>query len=329
MKRIIKLISLFVFAICLQSCQEEISLKSLGIEPKLVLYCFLSPQYDTISVSLANSQPLFSRNKTISVIEYAVVEISNDNKSWVQIHYDKASKRYLLPQSQFPIMEGRTYYIRASAENYESVSSSCTVPFWREVDLKPEIEVGSSKYEPYVDLYLSWQDYRGEENYYTIIEYELRDIIKWGDWIDNDWVSDTATCLSSWHLTNWDTDVIFSDEGKDGTKMRTLFDRFWNSTDLTFLDDDDYSYNTYDSIYILFVQTDRNVFLYENSCQTASDMGGMESIFMIEPTLVYNNIKNGYGVFGAMTFKPYRVNFRQKTIEEGYNPIETEVRKGK
>ena len=319
MKKIIKLISFFVFAICLQSCEEEISLKDLGIEPKLVLYCFLSPQYDTISVSLANSQPLFSRNKTISVVEYAVVEISNDNKSWVQIPYDKACKRYLLPHSQFPVIEGTTYYIRASASGYESINASCTIPFWREVNLKPEVEftVPSQPYVPYVDISISWQDYRGEENYYTFIGYGLQNNIG-HDFINDDWFYDTTICLSSWYITAWHstTGLILSDEGKDGEKINLLWDKHYDCTYSEFMD----SYTQYDSIYVLLVQTDRNVFLYENSYQVASDMGGMESIFMIEPTLVYNNIKNGYGIFGAMTFKSYRVNFRKQTIEEAEHP---------
>ena len=39
------LVSLFVFAICFSSCIKPIPLKDLGLKPKLVLYCFLSPQY--------------------------------------------------------------------------------------------------------------------------------------------------------------------------------------------------------------------------------------------------------------------------------------------
>lgn len=330
MKNTVRLISLFVFAACFSGCIETVSLNEIGIKPKLVLYCFLSPQYDTISVSLTNSQPLFSYIRGTMAVTNATVEISNDNQHWTQIRYNKASRRYLLPQSQFPILEGKTYYIRAAAPDYESISASCTVPFWRETDLKPETEfVPTSKNNlySYASLYFSWKDSPGEENYYAFMQYGLYEYYdyKW-DYNHGVWLYDTTINLNA-YLVQENSEVVFSDVGKDGGKMSVP----WTRIDCSFSEfmendyfDNDYNecyiykYN-YDSIYILFVQTDKNAFLYENSASAAENMGFMD-IFTIEPALVYSNIKNGYGVFGAMTFKPYRANFRQKTIEEAECP---------
>jgi hypothetical protein len=324
MKKISSVISLFVLAFCLVSCVETVPLKDLGIKPKLVLYCFLSPQYDEITVSLTTSQPFFSSGKDVSAVESAIVEISNDNANWVQIPYDRFYERYLLPHALFPVVEGQTYYIRASAPNFESISASCTVPFWRETDLKPEVEfVPRLKNEnvPYTLLYFSWEDYRGEENYYSFINYEVQMDFNIIYLPGGELTYDTTVNLYSYYAVfGKNSEVVFSNEGNDGMRMKALWTELYNCTSSDFMSGDYWSwYGDFDSVYIIFAQTDRNVFLYENSAMAASE-GGFFSIFMIEPTLVYSNIKNGYGVFGAMTFKPYLLNFRQKTIEEAEYP---------
>ena len=303
MKNTVRLVSSLVLALCLSACYETVSLKDLGVKPKLVLYCFLSPQYDTISVYLTNSQPLFSIVKSVSEINLATVEISNDNQNWTQIPYNKASKRYLLPQSQFPITEGKTYYIRASAANYESISASCIVPFWREINLMPEGISASSPRDGFSwpILSFSWNDYRGENNYYAFISY------------GRPWWDDSYSRLESKYMNEEDSKVVISDEGKDGEKISvstTIWESGYSAEWITSEDN-----QLYDSVYILAIQTDKHTFLFENSVASYDGMGFI-SIFTIEPTLIYSNIKNGYGVFGAMTFKSYRANFRQKTIEE-------------
>ena len=319
MKKIIYLISLFV--LCLVSCEEEVPVKELG-RSKLVLHCFLSPQYDTIVVYLSRSQPILSSDKVPTAdVEYAMVEISNNNQTWIQIPYSKENNCYLLPQSQFPVVEGQTYAIRASAQNFESITSSCTVPFWREMNLSPEAQfVSATKDNPYhTELSISWKDYPNEQNYYAFMRY--------GEY--------EGAFYSGYYITDENSELIHSDNGKDGQKMNVIMNIIRYCTLSEFMNYlyDDYDYYgeydfyyyhaNYDSIYVLAIQTDRNCFLYENSVFAYTNgrfgrfgQGELLNVLMVEPTLVYNNIKNGYGVFGAMTFKQYLLNFRQKTVVE-------------
>ena len=310
MKRVIYCSLVFALSLCLNACREIVPLEDLGVVPKLVLYCFVSPQYDTIPVSLINSQPFFSSAKAISEVTNALVEISNDNQHWIQLQYDRKSKHYLWLQSVLPVVEGATYYIRASAPDYESISSSCTVPFWREVDLFPEVEFPYSPkqdYGPTAILSFSWKDYPGEENYYTAMRYGFVER-GYGDYSSKD--------FEYYELRHENNEYVLSDAEKDGATMRMtvqyIYDYELDSSfdSLTFWDNN----TKYDSVYIIFIQTDRNTFLYENSVDAAVRMEDM--LFAIEPSLIFNNIKNGYGVFGAMTFKSYRINFRQKTVVE-------------
>ena len=328
MKKIIYLVSFFVLVVCLTTCEEVVNLKDMGVKPKLVLFCFLSPQYDTISVYLSNSQPLFSSDRILAEVkDAAVVEISNDNQHWTRIHYNKDRKRYLLPQTQFPVMEGKTYYIRASAENYESISASCTVPFWRETNPKPELDsVPNSEDYRYFNtlLYFSWNDYPNEKNYYALMHYNFWEGID--SWSQEEEVLKNYLTYYYVRTEEFSGVVISSDEGKNGQKMNLPFKTIEHCSPSEFVGNDmRYDGLNYDSIYVFFIQTDENLFLYENSADIAVKTEGLGSIFTVEPTLVYSNIKNGFGIFGAMNFKSYRLNFRKKTIEEAQyqrnNPV--------
>ena len=317
MKKVIYCSSLFVLAVCLNACREIVPLKDLGYQPKLVLYCFATPQYDTIPVFLSNSQPFFSGAKVIAEVTNAIVEISNDNQHWIQLHYDRKSKRYLWLQSQLPVAEGKTYYIRASAPDYESISASCTVPFWRKVELTPEIKIPypHKTDNPTAVFSILWNDYPSEENYYAAVKYYF------SEWSYGDEYEKHFEYYWLWNEK--ERECVLSDAGKDGKRMsiisESIYDYVYPFDSAEFLN----HYPQYDATYILFIQTEKNTCLHENT-KDAAEM--MEDIFsMIEPTLVYTNVKNGYGVFGAMVFKSYRISFRHKTVEEGELPISNQV----
>jgi len=301
MNRIFFYLLLFV-SILLGSCFTYIE-EELNIKPKLVLHCYLIPQKDTTILSLTNSSPLFGRNpiKSAPVIN-ATVEISDDNHRWVQMRYYPGYGVYFIPQAQFPIKEGKTYYIRASAPEYETVSSSCTVPYYREVNFEFVVEEhtrcthGGEPYsEPHKHRYLRWTDYKGEENYYMF--YENYDWWSWS-W---EWDSDTGESYytdsvlhNAWGLLWADHNkrCIFSDHGQDGQKMSALLQVHWFGT-------------RYDDLSeITLLQTDKHAYLYQSSIW---DYNGDMAFFMLEPTKIYSNIKNGYGVFGAFTMRTYAV----------------------
>jgi len=81
----------------------------------------------------------------------------------------------LLPQSQFPVVEGKIYYIRASTLNYESISTSRVVPVWRDVDFKSELDsVFHPKDKCFFNtlLYFLWKPYMLNLRQKTAIEAE-------------------------------------------------------------------------------------------------------------------------------------------------------------
>ena len=286
---------LLLMSVLLTSCITFVE-KDLDIKPKLVLHCYLIPQMDTTMLTLTNSVPLFGSNpKNIETVTNAIVEISEDNYRWVRMEYDSVYKNYFIPQVQFPITEGKTYYIRASAPGYETVSASCIVPYFRETNFEVVVEAHTNCVhhgEPYPEshyhYYLKWKDYAGEENYYIF----YRNFIWIWDW--NDWDIDTSII---WEIL-WDEKgkpCLFSDHGQDGQNMSSLV--------TTYYLDDEISE-------ITMVQTDVHSYLYQRSIE---DYNGDLGFFIIEPVKIYSNIKNGYGVFGAFGMRTYAIEQPEKS----------------
>ena len=85
-----KRISLYILSIiAFSSCIDNVDVKELGIEPKMVLYCYLSPTFDTTQVFLSNSQNILSyESKVLGIITDAKVELSTNGKTWVKCSYD-------------------------------------------------------------------------------------------------------------------------------------------------------------------------------------------------------------------------------------------------
>ncbi|OQA92840.1 MAG: hypothetical protein BWY27_00161 [Bacteroidetes bacterium ADurb.Bin234] len=289
MKRIIIYI---ISAISLIACEDDVDVKDLGIEPKMVLYCYLSPMFDTTSVFLSNSQPIFSsETNDLAVIKNATVELSNNGKTWIKCKYDNIKERYILTKTDFPILEGKTYYIRAKAPGFkETISSSCTVPFYRNIELKIENKESN---ENVIETNISWKDYAGESNYYSFSVYEIYETF---DYMSDEMFKD----LYTYYIYDSETgSYIFSDEEKDGydLSVKTSFDNEKSS----------------DTILLSINQTTKDYYLYENSL---NNYYLSESFFgMVEPTLLYNNIKNGYGLFTAFVFKTFQYDIKNNKIE--------------
>ncbi|MCL2246393.1 MAG: DUF4249 domain-containing protein [Lentimicrobiaceae bacterium] len=285
------LISVF-FTSCISYIDEDKSFRS-----KLVLHCRLVPQLDTTILHLSHTVPIFTKNpQEIGDISNGMVEISNDNKQWLRMLYSPELKYYFIPQAQFPIIEGQTYYIRASVPNYEEVTSSCKVPVFRETHLKyllKEVEGDTHDNEEYNFLhthhYFEWTDFPEEENYYAFFEKYL-----WEELINEN--GDTIRPFYNWtQQHDMDTQLaLFSDKGNDGKKMSLLFTISYSG-----------EWSKQWGYEISMIQMDKHCYLFESSKDSSGSMNDFMSFFLLEPYQVYSNINNGYGLFGAFVMRDY------------------------
>jgi hypothetical protein len=260
------------------------------------------PQLDTTIINLTSSAPLFTTHpKNPAPVSNATVEISDNNAQWVKLKYDTAYKRYFIPQADFPVKEGKTYYIRASAPGFETVSASCTVPYLRETNFNLVFEESINDVH-YGEIYnwlhyhgfFEWNDYPGEDNYYMFCDkYFSKHYLHHFDWDNGEHSEDTAS-FYDWYFL-WDMNdkrCIYTDNGQDGKKMSVfMMDGLPGVFETTLL------------------QTDKNCYLFEKS---AMDYDDTFNSFTLEPLQLYSNVKNGYGVFGAFVMKEYMFEFEDE-----------------
>ena len=284
----------------LNACIEDVNLKDLNIEPKMVLFCYISPMFDTNKVYLTNSQPLLSSNADeLGVITNAKVQISTDSVNWVSFTYHLPSERYILPSNDFPIEEGKTYYIRATAPGFdEMIRSSCKVPVYRDINIKIDTQLTVQDYYKSIIFNFSWKDFAGEQNYYYVPVYDTYE--------EYYFEKDTMrSVLYSNPVYNEATnDYVFSDEKNDGKILKGNYS-LWI---------DEYQPKNYDTLRFNFVQMDKIAYMYWSSL--IRYYGSISFMGIVEPVILYNNIENGYGLFSAFVFKTYRFVLKDESIEE-------------
>jgi hypothetical protein len=275
-----------------------VDIEDMGVKPKLVLYCYLVPQLDTTIVRLTNSTPLFTSNpQTETVINNATVEISKNNMEWVKL--DFVYSYYMIAQSHFPIQEGETYYIRASAPEYETVYASCTVPYLRETNVSIVLKdtIYSNGYFEWTNIQGSfeWTDYAGEDNYYMMCCKFLGTDYHW-NWTDTLSYIDTIYYYA-WRLfydRNARQPSIYSDKGLDGRKMLAVAEMYGEQNHI---------------LEMKQLQTDIHCYMFQKSTiHYDPDM----QFFMLEPTQLYTKSKNGYGVLGAFVMKDCEFEKKKK-----------------
>ena len=283
----------------LGSCISDVDLEQqLNEKTKLVVYCRLCPQADTTYITLTHTQLLYTtHNQSIKPISNGMVEISCNKTDWVRAYYDEDLQRYFITKEELPIVEGGTYYLRASAEGFDDVSATCTVPHMRNIDLQFDLveaqndtHWGTTYGQLHTDFYWQWQDFPGEENYYAFFTRE-----------DYYGFSSFYSIVLERDNTSYE---YISDEGQDGKLMRYLYEFDYYGTygdDVNVIsydddenDDEEEDELTVDDIWIM--QLDRNCYLYETS---QDEYGNEFSTFLLEPEQTYSNIKGGFGLFGA------------------------------
>lgn len=287
-------------ALFFTGCIDDVNLEDQFYDTrKLVLYSRLCPQMDTTYILLSSTKLLYGGDSgDFPNISDGIVELSADGAHWIRATYDTTHSRYIITRQDFPVLEGHTYYIRASYPGFKDISASCTVPVTHDVGFRfdtvavdQDMHWGEVYNWPHKDVYVQWQDVPNEENAYSLKMYypEPIDII-----FDDD---DYELVYGNWRFSSlWLHDgssqvQYISDKGHDGTVMRFLLEE-------DIYEDEDWEYGDDEmqtQYYLFFL--DRDSYLYES---TLNDDGGL-NFLLLEPLHTYTNIENGFGLFGAFS----------------------------
>ncbi|TNE81742.1 MAG: DUF4249 domain-containing protein [Bacteroidetes bacterium] len=274
-----------LIAVLFSACWEKADVPLPRQEPKMVLAAFLSPE-DTFRVYLTNTNPIQAAlPDSPNFITNAMVFLS-DGQDTVQLQTDPIiNKAYVLPNSSFPILPGKTYYLQAKANGYPSISAKCTVPKYK----LPAQGVVTNVYrystggsDTLTNIWHTWIDLAGSKDYYRI----------------NNWIIDSNRVLNTMNDFQLSAGAgeFVSDVDQDGGKLEMRMDRFGGASI-------EFGVDRYMVSYIMSV--DENYYRYHLSIFNYSGdlpFGFQENI--------YTNVSGGLGIFAA-----YRKDIKRVLIK--------------
>jgi len=138
------------------------------VDPQLVVYSFLSPEEENITVEVRRTMPIFSGSRSGNdTVANATVKIIHGSTEQLIPYVGKG--QYILKQTNFPLTPGQTYRIEVSVPSGELVKGSTTIP----ISLVSIDSVNLSQQRgPFgftIDLLqLKWMDNSAEKNYYQV-----------------------------------------------------------------------------------------------------------------------------------------------------------------
>lgn len=293
-----RVFTLFVFVLCLVSCEKELELDAEFKTTKLVVYSLFSNN-EVWEVEVTNSLNILE-SKSFEFVDNANVEIQDEGGNLIERLVFQDSS-YISAIGTKPQLD-KTYRIKVSAPNFETVTSQGKC-----ADNVPIISIDSSSsitQDRWVDkkytCSLKFKDVAGKENYYAVILKLKRTEID-----SNSWSVDTTVYQYDQSLYSRDPfnennflfngPVLFKDRLFDGQEQIVNF------------------------TFSLFQSSDRKV-IYDNKLQFISMTKEaydylMSSELFFEryddpfsnPVQVYDNIEGGFGIFAGQSI--YEIDF--------------------
>jgi len=273
---------LIIFSAC-DSMISEVDVPD--SEPKLVVTAFLSPDDDSVSVSVYKSRPLYVPTQgwdlSFPPVNNATVTLS-DGLNSVVIPFSAATGKYMVPSSEMPVIAGKSYSLNVTTPDGYNASSACTIP----EGTTPEVEItGIDTINQYgsisIKVSLRFRDLPGTGNFYRIAAGTMYGY----EYAYDNYFSETGFERGEPYV---------SDKNKDGEYF-------------TFKTWEIYEADSSDNIlYISLLLTDESYFNYHRS---AGSRFGSEDIFA-EPTPVYTNISGGLGVFAGVNGQLTQIDLR-------------------
>ncbi len=262
LKKIIAL--LLTTSILFPSCEKEATVKPPKADPKLVVYCFISPSDTLISVSVKQSKPIFSSSaiNPNAPISNASVTFSDGTNS-CSLTYNPLKQNYTAPASLVPLLAGKTYYLNVSSPDGKSISAETIIP----ASMPGDFNINFVSSDSSVSCH--WTDISNEINYYRLALYRI-----------NCYAGSTDTSLQL---------IAFSEPETDHNRDGNYFEEHY-PFNITIMPG-----TTYRAARAILFCCNKDYYLYHTTLTNAYNGGNP----FAEPVLVYSNIKNGLGVFAA------------------------------
>lgn len=272
MNRLFFILSCLLFL----SCAKEAKVKLPETKPLPVMYSYICPTDSVIRLKLMYSSPLFSSNQidVLAAVSDGDVKISSAQGT-AQLIFNQATEYYELKTSLYPIVPGQIYKMTVTTINGDIATAETEVPITTVPINTVTVETIPENYQTSDLIKVSFTDEPGKVNYYRIAA--LYAFV---------YTSQADTITDETRIKE-----LYSDINHDGENV-SLAGRYYQRYDST-----EYYSTEYYDVFLYNCSESYNKFY--KSLRT--DLSGISFPPPAEPTLMYSNVKGGFGCFGAYT----------------------------
>ncbi|WP_161597156.1 DUF4249 domain-containing protein [Dyadobacter flavalbus] len=270
-------------------------------ESRLAVECYISPQSPRLEAVITQSQPLFGpATYNPEFVKNAQVFLS-DGQNRVQLMFQDSAFNYMADTTAFRIVAGKTYTLTVD-DGKRFVKATCTVPVKSPVIKSFTVEKIYSGFgtDSLASIKLSWEDIKGESNYYDIRGYSVLEQTTLR--FDNE-TNDAVPFRSINKLQLYFGEKnIYNDINLDGITFNIPESKIYlqPNTEFTYQDKDGVKKSFYTNpkiseVRLEVLHIDENYYKFYRSLANTD----FQDNPFVEPTLIYSNIEGGLGCFGA------------------------------
>lgn len=288
-----KILAPFFFLLILNSCELTIPVVLPEQEPKLVVNSLFYID-EVFEIEVTSSKPMIDNtNSGYLPISNAIVKLFEDGAEIEQLPYDILTERYL---SNLKPIEGKSYKVEVSHADYPMVNAEDYVPLAVSLsDFIFEKNIRQKDGEWESDFSFIVNDHE-VQNYYSI-EIYLMDTIN---------MDINPICFSTLDASINAGESFFGNENEFCNRVY-FDDKLFNNTNHKMVFSIKQFYLDWGhQLYIVFRSLSKANYLYNISKELQSYT--QDNPFA-EPVLVFNNIKEGLGIFAGGSYRTFEVVF--------------------
>lgn len=288
-------ILIFIFAITLifPACEKTEEIVDFPIkDPELVVNAMFSPD-NSFEFQVSRSLSVLDNANLENLSESTIYLFENGNIIDT-ITQQNINKWYV--SDRYPIL-GKTYSIQVYHQGYNHLEAEDIVPLPVPINqLSYVVKDSSTYYDDYsgesygnctFDLTINFNDPATSENYYLLSGYSYFVDNYSGDTIKENIYFDQKEGENAFVETYSSEGLIFSD-------------KYFNGKTFSFsVEVEDWNFTSGKIYFFVLNSLSHDAFLYKKSLAMYENA---HNNFFAEPVQVYNNIKNGYGIFAGFSY---------------------------
>ena len=287
----------FLLLLIFNSCETIVDVDLPEIKPQIVVNGICNPAIPW-ELNISSSKDILD-DKNIEAIKDAKIEIlENGTPVGIFQHIQDGTYKVLGKKPKPNV----TYHLKVSAKGFETVTSTCVIPQQVPISSVTVDTVNSTDPEEFeiskINVTLTFSDPPNEDNYYSIIVLQSS-------------VHDTLNVNPIWFYSN---DLII--DVKETNLLGDENQRFSGSE--AFFNDElingkeynlnlNFSFFNYDNSQEFTIVLNTLNYDYYKYLETLKAQRKTNDNPFAEPVIVYNNIKNGLGIFAGYSTSKFKI----------------------